>query len=172
MERESLLGSSAKGAFGTLSSDSAFVGFHADAAVDGWRLGANAEVGFATTRPRGGLITDVSPVTTGAFAAYATRTFSGDRRLHLSVSQPLRVERGRATLSIPVGRTKAGRVMRRSVAAEIAPTGRQIDVMAHWSQPLAGAGELRLGAVWTRDPGHSATAGSDFSLLAAWRADF
>ena len=172
MERESLLGSSAKGAFGSLSSDSAFIGFNADTSVDGWHLGANAEAGFATVKPRSGLITDVSSVATGAFAVHAARPFSGDRLLQFSVSQPLRVEHGRATLSVPVGRTKGGDVLRRSVAAEIAPTGRQIDVAAHWRQPLTPAGELRLGAVWTHDPGHNAEASSDLSLMAGWRSAF
>ncbi len=172
MERESLLGSEAKGAFGSLSSDSAFIGFNADTSVDGWHLGANAEVGFATVKPRSGLITDVSPVATGAFAVHAARPFSGDRLLQLSVSQPLRVERGRATLSVPVGRTQDGDVMRQSVAADIAPTGRQIDVMAHWRQPWTPTGELRLGAVWTHDPGHRAAASSDLSLMVGWRSAF
>lgn len=172
MERKSLLGSSVKGAFGSLSSDSAFIGFNADTSVDGWHLGANAEIGFATVKARSGLITDVSPVATGAFAAHATRPFSGNRQLQFSVSQPLRVEQGRATLSVPVGRTKDGDVMRRSVAADIAPTGRQIDVMAHWRQPLTAEGELRLGAVWTHDPGHRAEASSDLSFMVGWRSPF
>ncbi len=172
MERKSLLGSTAKGAFGSLSSDSAFIGFNADTWVDGWHLGANAEVGLATVKPRNGLIADVSPVATGAFAVRATRPFSGDRLLQFSVSQPLRVEQGRATLSVPVGRTKDGDVLRRSVAADITPTGRQIDVTAHWHQPLTTMGELRLGAAWTRDPGHSATESSDLSFMVGWRSPF
>ena len=172
MERKSLLGSSARGAFGSLSSDSAFIGFNADTSVDGWHIGANAEIGFATVKARSGLITDVSPLATGAFAVHATRPFSGNRRFQFSVSQPLRVERGRATLSVPVGRTQGGDVMRRSVAADIAPTGRQIDVMAHWRQPLTAEGELRLGAVWTRDPGHRAAASPDLSFMVGWRSPF
>ncbi len=172
MERKSLLGSSAKGAFGNLSSDSAFIGFNADTSVDGWHLGANAEVGLATVKPLSGLITDVSPVATGAFSVHATRPFSGNRLFQFSVSQPLRVEQGRATLSVPVGRTKDGDVMRRSVVADIAPTGRQIDVMAHWRQPLTTEGELRLGAVWTHDPGHRASASSDLSFMVGWRTPF
>ena len=172
MERKSLLGSSVKGAFGNLSSDSAFIGFNADTSVDGWHLGANAEVGLATVKPLSGLITDVSPVATGAFSVHATRPFSGNRLFQFSVSQPLRVEQGRATLSVPVGRTKDGDVMRRSVVADIAPTGRQIDVMAHWRQPLTAEGELRLGAVWTHDPRHRASASSDLSFMVGWRTPF
>lgn len=172
MEPQSLLGSSVKGAFGSLSTDSAFIGFNADTSVDGWHLGANAEVGFAAVKPRRGLIADVSPVATGAFAVHATRPFSGNRLFQFSVSQPLRVEKGRATLSVPVGRTKDGDVMRRSVEADIAPTGRQIDVMGHWRQPLTTEGELRLGAAWTHDPGHRASAGSDLSFMVGWRSPF
>ena len=171
-ERESLLGSSSKGAFGRLSSDSAFVGVDVNTEVDGWHLGANAEVGVVTATPHRGLITDVSPATTGAFAFRATRPFSDGRQLQFSVSQPLRVESGRATLSVPIGRTKDGQVARQSVVADIAPTGRQIDVTAHWRQSLSADGELRLGAVWTHNPGHSAAKDSDFSLLAAWRTAF
>lgn len=172
MERKSLLGSSAKGAFGSLSTDSAFIGLNADTSVDGWHLGANAEVGLATVKPRSGLITDVSPVATGAFSVHATRPFSGNRLFRFSVAQPLRVEQGRATLSVPVGRTKDGGVMRRSVVAEIAPTGRQIDVTAHWRQPWIAEGELRLGAVWTHEPGHRASASSDLSFMVGWRTPF
>ena len=172
MERKSLLGSSAKGAFGSLSSDSAFVGFNADTSAGGWQLGANAEAGLATVRPRSGLIADISPLATGAFAVHATRPFSGGRQFQFSVSQPLRVEHGRATLSIPVGRTPGGDVLRQSIAADIVPTGRQIDVMAHWRQPWARTGEFRLGAVWTRDPGHRAAESSDLSFMVGWRSPF
>ena len=172
MERKSLLGSSVKGAFGSLSSDSAFIGLNADTSVDGWHLGANAEIGFATVKPLSGLITDVSPVATGAFAVHARRPFSGNRLFQFSVSQPLRIEQGRATLSTPVGRTKDGDVIRRSIAADIAPTGRQIDVMAHWRQPLTAEGELRLGTVWTHNPGHRAAASPELSFMVGWRSPF
>ena len=36
----------------------------------------------------------------------------------------------------------------------------------------AASGELRLGSVWTRHPGHRAAASSERTLLASWRADF
>lgn len=171
-ERKSLLGGSAKGAFGKLSSDSAFVGMEAAAAVAGWQLGAGAEIGMVTAEPRGGLMTDLSPMATSTFAFHAMRPFSRNRSLWFSVSQPLRIESGRATLSVPVGRTKGGDVVRQSVTAGVVPTGRRIDVAAHWHQPLGPAGDLRLGAVWIRHPGHRATASPDFSLLATWRSAF
>ena len=43
--------------------------------------------------------------------------------------------------------------------------------MAVLMRPLAG-GELRLGSVWTRHPGHRVTASSRWTLLAGWSAGF
>ena len=62
----------------------------------GWS--ANAEIGTVAAAPRDGLITDISPLTTSAFSLRASRPLADDGALHLSVSQPLRVERGRASL--------------------------------------------------------------------------
>ena len=62
--------------------------------------------------------------------------------------------------------------MRRPVSAGLAPTGRQIDVAARWHRRWTDAGELRLGAVWTREPGHRAAADPSLALLAGWRQPF
>ena len=59
-------------------------------------------------------------------------------------------------------------MVRNTVSARLAPSGRQIDVAVHWYQPLA-IGELRLGAVATHQPGHRATAGPELTLLSGWR---
>ena len=170
-ERKTLLGSSADGAFGTLAADAFFAGIRADTELGGWRMSANAEIGTVAAAPRDGLITGISPLTTSALSLRASRPLADDGRLHLSVSQPLRVERGRASLDVPVGRTKAGEVVRSRVTAELAPSGRQIDVSAQWHRPLD-IGELRLGAVVTRQPGHRATEGLELTLLTGWRWTF
>ena len=171
-ERESLLGSRAAGAFGRLSAGSAFVGFEGGARVGAWRLDASAEIGIAHAAAGGGLITGVSPLFSSAFAIRAQRPLAGRDTLHLSVSQPLRLETGRARLSVPVGRTKDGRVLRQPLTADLAPTGRQIEIGAQWHRPLPAAGAVRLGATWTIHPGHDAAAPSDLTLLAGWRHKF
>ncbi len=171
-EREGLLGSRAAGAFGRLAAASAFAGVQAGADVGPWRLGVNAEVGSVNASVQGGLIADVSPLTSSAFALQATRTFAVESTLILSLSQPLRVEAGRASLSVPVGRTKDGMVRRDTMTADLVPSGREIEVAAQWRQPLAATGELRLGAAWTRHPGHAASAEPDLIFLAAWRRVF
>ena len=171
-ERDALLGTSAKGAFGGLSADAVFAGIDGKANLGSWSLFGGAEFGTVTADPNGGLIADISPLTTSAFALRATRSLGNDRGLSLSVSQPLRVESGEATLSVPAGRTKHGEVLRRPVSAGLVPTGRQIDVAARWHRRWTDAGELRLGAVWTREPGHRAAADPSLALLAGWRQDF
>ena len=171
-ERESLLGSRAAGAFGRLSAGSAFVGFEGGTRVGAWRLDASAEIGMAHAAAGGGLITGVSPLFSSAFAIRAQRPLAGRDTLHISVSQPLRLESGRARLSVPVGRTKDGRVLRQPLTADLAPTGRQIEIAAQWHRPLPAAGAVRLGAIWTVHPGHDAAAPSDLTLLAGWRHKF
>ena len=157
-EREALLGSRAAGAFGRMTADSAFAGIEARARIGAWRLGAGAEVGTVSTSVRGGLIADVSPLITSAFALQAVRPLNAGDTFTLSLSQPLRVEAGHASLSVPVGRTKDGLVRRRPVTADLVPTGRQIEVTAQWRWMLSTGGELRLGArldpsSWTRSRG-------------------
>ena len=171
-EREALLGTSARGAFGALSADAVFAGINAEAQLGGWRVFGGAELGTVTAEESGGLIADLSPLTTSAFALRVTRPLGTDRGLGLSVSQPLRVESGEATLSVPAGRTKGGDVLRRPVSADLSPTGRQVDVAARWHRRWKDGGELRLGAAWTRDPGHRAATDPSLAVLAGWRQAF
>ena len=113
----------------------------------------------------------MASVATSAFALQAGRPFVGAGTLHLSASQPLRVERGRARLSVPAGRTRAGVVVRSPIAAELQPSGRQLDLAAQWRQPLAG-GELRLGVLVTHQPGHRAAADPELTVLSGWRRSY
>ena len=170
-ERETLLGSSAEGAFGALRGDLLFGGAGGGFRAGAWTLSADAELGAAAPEADGGLIEDIPRLVTSAFRLSAERPAAGGAAWRLSLAQPLRVERGEAVLSVPVGRTPAGEVLRRRLAADLEPSGRQLDLSARWRQPLAG-GELRLGSVWTRHPGHRASASSRWTLLAGWRAGF
>ena len=171
-ERGTLLGTAAAGAFGSLSADAAFAGLETGFEVGTWRLSADAELGTAIPRLRGGMMTRMSSLTTSAFALHATRLLTNGGSVRVSVSQPLRVEEGRAALSVPIGRTKGGAVLRSSLAADLTPSGRQMNVSAQWRHPLADRGELRFAATWMRHPGHSADAAPGLRLLAGWRFAF
>lgn len=63
-------------------------------------------------------------------------------------------------------------MLRRSLSANLALSGRQIDLAARWRKRLDADSELRLGATLTLDPGHDASAASELTLLAGWRRSF
>jgi len=171
-ERKTLLGGRASGAFGQLSGESAHFGLDMGAQAGAWQFDANAEIGTAKAATRDGMLTELSPATTSAFALRAEwQPPSGNGALSLSASQSQRVESGHARLSVPVGRTRDGRVRRETLEAELAPTGRQIDFGAQWRQPLA-SGEIRLGAVLTRHPGHDARRSPELTALVGWLRAF
>ena len=170
-ERRSLLGTVPRGAFGRLEGSATFAGVESGMDLGRWGIGGRAEMGTIRARARGGMLADVSPLVTSAFAVHATRRTEGGGAFRVSLSQPLRVEDGSARLAVPTGRTKAGRVEREHVTAGLAPEGRQLDLALHWQQPT-GFGEYRLGATLSRHPGHRDDAGMEAVLLSGWRMAF
>ena len=171
-ERRTLLGAAAAGVFGTVSANTAFAGVSAAGTAGAWRLFADAELGAVTPRARDGMITAMSPMATSAFSLGAAKRTAARDTLTLGLSQALRVEDGQATLSIPVGRTPQGEVMRSSLEADLSPSGRQLEVSARWARQLAAGGELVADVTWTREPGHDARVDPTLRLLAGWRARF
>ena len=167
-EGDSALGSRADGAFGRLSADSLVAGVEAETMLGGWRLAAEAEAGVSRIHAGGGMITGFSDVATSALALSARRPLGARDALAFSVSQPSRVESGSARLSLPVGRTWSGTILRRPVSADMAPSGRQIDASARWRRDDVWKGALSVEAIWSRHPGH-ARKGSELGLLAGWR---
>ncbi len=171
-EQATLLGTMATGAFGQLSTDAAMTGLETSFEIGRWHLAADAEIGMARPQVRGGIITRMSSLTTSAFAFNATRRLANGGLARIVLSQPLRVEGGRAALSVPICRTKDGAVLRQPVSASVTPTGRQLDVSAQWYYPLSNGHELRFDATWIHNPGHNARAKPAMSLLAGWQFEF
>ncbi|MDE0408255.1 MAG: S8 family serine peptidase [Alphaproteobacteria bacterium] len=167
-ERRTLLGTVPEGAFGSLGGDAAFAGVEADMDLGAWRLGGNAEVGTVRARAHGGVFEELSSLATRAFALHATRRTRNGGAFRVSLSQPLRIENGRAWLALPSGRTRAGAVVRDRVRVGMEPGGRQLDLALHWRQPL-GIGDLRLGATLSREPGHRNGADAEAILFSGWR---
>ena len=170
-ERDTLLGSESDGAFGDLEAHAAFAGIEADTELGSWRLGGTAEIGTVNAQARGGVFQEISPLATSAFALHATRQNSDGSAFRVSLSQPLRVERGQALLALPSGRTRAGEVIRNTLNADVEPGGRQVDLALQWHQPLE-LGELRLGATLSHEPGHRKNADAELILLSGWRHFF
>ena len=166
-ERQTLLGSEPDGAFGDLEAHAAFAGIEADTELGPWRLGGTAEIGTVTAQAKGGVFQNISPLATSAFAVHATRRNEDGSAFRVSLSQPLRVEEGQALLTLPSGRTTAGEVIRSTLAADVEPGGRQVDLALQWQQPLE-IGELRLGATLSHEPGHRKSADAELILLSGW----
>ena len=170
-EGNSLLGSTATGAFGRLSANNVFTGFEAVTEFGGWRLAFDTEIGLVAPNAGGGLIDGVSWLTTSALSFRANRRLTAHDEVTVSVSQPPRIENGSAQLRLPVGRTRDGAILRESFSARLVPSARQIDVAARWRRTGVFGGELQAEAAASHNPGHVA-AKSMFSLLAGWRAEF
>ena len=171
-ERRALLGTRPDGAFGSLTSSTAFAGIEAEGDLGPWRLSAAAEAGYASARPRGGILRSASSIPTTGFALRAVRPAGDGGVIRMSLSQPLRVEGGEALLILPSGRTTAGEVVRSAVSTDLEPSGRQIDLGFDWQQRLEIGGVLRLGATLSRQPGHRTDAQHELALLAGWRLAF
>ncbi len=155
-ETDTLFGADAEGAFGTLSSGLSWVGASGAFEAGGWQVGLAGEVGRATPGASGGLLSNAgASAFSTAFSADVARPLAGGT-LRLLLVQPLRVERGRLGLSLPVGRTPEGAVVRKRVAVDLEPSGRQIDAGMDWTGAVAPGAVLRIGARLIREPDHVA----------------
>ena len=171
-EQRSLLGTSSAGAFGTMAAHSFVSGVETGVDLGAWRIDTLAELGTVQATLSQGMVTEMSPLATSAFALSVSRRLLRDGSLRIGLSQPLRVEDGHLALSLPVGRTKGGAVIRQRRAASLRPSGRQIDVSAQWQQSFANGHALRVKATWMRHPGHNAHATPALSVLAGWQFTF
>ena len=172
-ERQSLLRSSAAGAFGRMSGNSVFAGLEGNLQVGSWHLSAGAEVGTAIADIDESLLSVKSPLTTSAFAFRARTRLNERDTLNFALSQPVRIESGRAEYTIPVGRTVEGDVLKSSYSVDLEPSGRQIDLAAQWRRALpSGNGDFRLATGVSLHPGHSDATEPTISILAGWRLGF
>ena len=171
-EQGSVLGASGRGAFGSLTGQTGFVGLHTGWKTDTWSVHASAEFGTIASTPEKSLIKDISGVITSTFGLSATRSFGAGRALQVSLSQPLRVESGRASFVVPVARTKSGSVVRRSFTSGLSPSGRQIDFSLSWHHRVSESSRVHLSGILTHNPGHRANAKPEAALLLGWKHSF
>ncbi len=171
-EQKTMLGSESAGAFGNLSANSAFVNVRSGFRAGTWQITADAELGIANPKFEEGIIKDASDLTASAFSIVSKRQLASGRTIELEIAQPLRLEKGNAVLSVPIGRTKEGELLRSTLMPRLTPSGRQINFSARWRNTLANGSTLVLDATWMHEPGHDAAAEPEIRLLAGWRHDF
>ena len=136
-EQGKLLGSQGSGAFGELSGHTLFLRTGlATTTEQRWELSAQGEVGMVTPAvAQSQFIKDISTLTSSAFRLQAHKRLAKGASFRLALSQPLRVESGAASLSLPTGRTKDGLVVGTALSAPLTPSGRQLDARPRWTFP-------------------------------------
>ena len=170
-EADSLLGSQARGFFGSLSADTFYVGSRWQTDVGQWSFAANGELGLVAPTVAGSSVIDgIDALTTNAFGLEAARTFNNGNVLRFSLKQPLRVAHGSMDYTFANGEAD-GIVTGASQSASLAPTGRQLDLTTALTVPV-GAGDLSLGLTMSTDPGHIAGADAVFSLFGGYQAQW
>ncbi|MFD1035499.1 S8 family serine peptidase [Sphingomonas hankookensis] len=114
----------------------------------------------SSTRASGGsdLLRFGGPLIGSAFALEGARGLFGGRAT-LGLSSPLRVERARAMLLAPVSfDLVSGALVSRTVAVDLAPEARELDLELGWSTVLSPTSSLRVGVAHAFDAGHVAGA--------------
>ena len=171
-EQGSLLGTRPYGAFGDVSTLISYSTLTARDTLYGWQVQAGLQLGYAVPRFRGaGIIDTISPLVTSAFNIDAKRQLAGKTAVLFSISQPLRIESGKATLVVPTGRRRNGTVMMEQLSTSLTPSGRQIDLATR----LRGAFRLfnyDLSAAYSLDPVHQSTAPNELRIQLSLQASY
>lgn len=180
-EPERLAGSRLRGAFGGGGGRSWFAGASAHGPLAGARGGlrgfASLHAGYTRAARAGAsqsaMLSWQAPLWTSAWAVGVARrgVLAQRDQLSLRLSQPLRVERGRAALRWVSGRNGNGALHMERAELPLAPSGRQLEAEISYARDLAG-GMLHISALGTRHPGHNASAAAEFSLLLRYALRF
>ena len=171
-EKSSLLGTDATGGFGRFTSNSIFSGIRTEFGFNDWQITATAEMGMAVPNYQKSIIRRVTPLLSSAYKVSGKRHFENGGSFSISLSQPLRVEKGKTSLSIPVGRTKAGEILFSQATADMTPSGRQSNLAFEWYQPTARNNEILLNTTWIHEPGHSKSVNDELRVMAGWSSKF
>ena len=176
-ESERLLGAGADGAYGQLAGHTWFTRMQADQELGGGvSLSAVAQGGYTLGEAGSGLLRGAQRVVSSAFSVGLNWNMSSEdatHRMWLSLSQPLRNESGGLELDYPVGRTRAGQVVRETAFLGAEPSGRQRDLTLGYAAMLPGAAadglgwRIRLEASRSFQPGHLAWAAPENSVFLA-----
>ena len=155
-EEQGMLGSAGSGALATGHAGTWFAGADWQRMLGPWQ--GNVAAWWGLSRPQNtadGLMDYAGPLLTSQIRLSLNRehVFRSQDRFSLVLEQPLRVERGFATLHFPVGRTRYGELLTDELSASLSPSGREWRLHATYRHPIPG-GMLELGAGAVRSPGH------------------
>lgn len=173
-EQRTVLGARFHEGFGPGGANSLFLDANGEWRIaEGWRLGA-AWRGGLTWANTGGSIAPGSRLTTSAWAIDLTRqnTLRSGDSLGLRISQPLRVESGGLTFSLPVGYSYSSlQPTYGLVPLSLVPGGREVNAELLWRAPLL-TGSAMVSLFYRKDPGHYAALRDDQGAAVSWSKQF
>jgi hypothetical protein len=168
-EEGSLLDSFATGAFdGIEGATTRFATLNASYQLGSWTLMASASHGWTGVAEHGtALLHSFSGIETSSYSVGAVwQTPFAGHTVAFGVSQPLRVESGRASLDVPTGRDfDTGSILFDRHALNLAPTGREIDFEVSHAFWNGGPLSTRTNLIYRLDPDHVAAAADALVLM-------
>ena len=117
-----------------------------------------------------GLFSDLGKVTTSSWI-FAGRYALDQSTLGLVLQQPLRVESAQTQVNVATG--YVGNLFdMQTLALDLSPDGRQINLEAFWQKPLWKDSDVKLSWLGIREPGHQEQAGPMQVFMAQWQQRF
>ena len=156
-EPESMLGARANDY--DLQAQTAFAGVNYARAFGNWDALATAYFGATRADLNNEFWQADGDIKSSAYALGFTRESlrRHNDKLALRITQPLRAERAKAIMNLPIGRTKAGEVVRHDQQVDFAPHGRTIQLEAAYQLPLTTKNTLHTALGIEREPLHDET---------------
>tara|TARA_B100000131_G_scaffold312011_1_gene345591 strand:- start:475 stop:1305 length:831 start_codon:yes stop_codon:yes gene_type:complete len=140
-EPEGFLGNSVSGAYGSINeSDTFFSGFQILSEFNNFYTRSSLFYGKTDTNfKEQGLISNLEGFKSSSFSLglFSKKGFGKYDSFGFQIDQPLRLEKGRMDLSIPVGRTKSRVVLFEDYSMDIAPSGRELDIKLIYNWPFS-----------------------------------
>lgn len=163
-ERGQALGLAGTGAFEVRRGRTTLATIGAARRIGAWSLSGKATIGRTEVDGAHDLMR-LEPVLSTAFSVQAARPLLGGWGT-FGVSSPLRVQRARAILSLPVGYDLAAdEVVTATRTLDLVPSARELDLELGWSARLSPTSSLRLGAAHAFVAGNVAGRSGDAAFL-------
>jgi len=175
-EPEGLLGSTGSGLLAQGSAETTHVvsfggGFEPAAAT---RLVARFDLGLSDANRAGDAALGHGSVVSSAWALGIEHAglFAEDDGLSLMLAQPLRVESGSLEADLPVARTTDGAIVRETRRADLAPSGREIDLEVGYRRGLGARSAIAGNLLLRHHPGHDGGAAPEAVAAFTYRLRF
>jgi hypothetical protein len=168
-EKDTVLGSQTQGAFDTSGTTTYFSGLTGKLGLtDSLSIVGSYFTGISNPAPTdSSLFSDISSIHSNAFTIglVGDGALSEDDRFGFVVNQPLRVTDAEATLSLATSRTQDGTVHKQETKADLAPSGREIDLEGFYETALSDRSMLGASLMLRTEPGHVENADEEAVFL-------